>query len=109
MEHVSSRAVIPFIITQIAAGQRTINLGSLSQLVILILLLILAPLLAIAACDQALGHVVNAASDFEISIGKTADLIAEVMNADVEYLLRTAFETRKFWGEPFVYSISFVN
>ena len=33
---------------------------------------------------QALGQVVNAASNFEISIGDTAALIAEVMNADVE-------------------------
>ena len=82
----SSRAVIPTIITQIAAGQRTINLGSLSPTRDFNFVTdTCSAFIHIAACDQALGHVVNAASDFEISIGETADLIAEVMNADVEY------------------------
>ena len=39
---------------------------------------------SIAACDGALGQVVNAASNFEISIGDTASLIGEVMNVDLE-------------------------
>ena len=43
-----------------------------------------AAFLAVAGCDRALGQVVNAASNFEISIGDTAALIVEVMNTDVE-------------------------
>ena len=81
----SARAVIPTIITQIAAGQRLIKLGSLSPTRDFNFVAdTCSAFLAIASCDQALGHVVNAASNFEISIGDTAALIAEVMNADVE-------------------------
>ena len=36
-----------------------------------------------ASCDAALGKVVNSASCFEISIGETASLIADVMNSDI--------------------------
>ena len=39
---------------------------------------------ALADCDAALGQVLNAASNFEISIGDTASLIAEVMNVELE-------------------------
>ena len=39
---------------------------------------------AIANCDSALGQVVNACSNFEISIGDTAALIADVMNVEIE-------------------------
>jgi nucleoside-diphosphate-sugar epimerase len=40
--------------------------------------------LAVASSDLALGQVINASSSFEISIGDTAALIAQVMHADVE-------------------------
>ena len=43
-----------------------------------------AAFLAVARCDGVLGQVVNAASNFEISIGDTAALVADVMNVDVE-------------------------
>ena len=39
---------------------------------------------ALADCDAALGQVVNAACNFEISIGDTASLIAEVMNVELD-------------------------
>ena len=40
--------------------------------------------MAIAECDAALGQVVNAASNFEISIGDVAVLVADVMNVELE-------------------------
>lgn len=81
----SARAVIPTIITQIAAGQRQINLGALSPTRDFNFVTdTCAAFQAVAACDAALGQVVNAASNFEISIRDTAALIAEVMNAKVE-------------------------
>jgi NAD dependent epimerase/dehydratase len=81
----SARAVIPTIITQIAAGQRQIQLGALSPMRDFNFVAdTCAAFLAVAGCDGALGQVVNAASNFEISIGDTAALIAEVMNAEVE-------------------------
>ena len=81
----SARAVIPTIITQLAAGQRQIRLGSLSPTRDFNFVAdTCAAFQAIAACDSALGQVVNAASNFEISIGDTAALIAEVMNVELE-------------------------
>ena len=81
----SARAVIPTIITQIAAGQKEIQLGALSPTRDFNFVAdTCTAFLKLADCDAALGHVVNAASNFEISIGHTASLIAKVMNADVE-------------------------
>ena len=81
----SARAVIPTIISQIAAGQRQVRLGALSPTRDFNYVAdTCAAFLALAASDAALGQVINAASQFEISIGDTAALIAEVMNADVE-------------------------
>lgn len=81
----SARAVIPTIISQIAAGQRRISLGALSPTRDFNYVAdTCAAFLAIAASDAALGQVINAASNFEISIGDTAALIADVMQAEVE-------------------------
>jgi NAD dependent epimerase/dehydratase len=83
----SARAVIPTIITQIAAGQRQIRLGALSPTRDFNYVAdTCAAFLAVAASNAALGQVINAASNFEISIGDTAALIAEVMGAEVEIL-----------------------
>jgi dTDP-glucose 4,6-dehydratase len=80
----SARAVIPTIISQIAAGQKTIRLGSLhptrdfsyiSDTV--------SGFIAALESEQGLGDVVNIGSNFEISIGETAALIAELMQADI--------------------------
>ena len=83
----SARAVIPTIISQIAAGQTSIRLGALSPTRDFNYVAdTCAAFLAIASSDAALGQVINAASQFEISIGDTAALIAEVMNAQVEII-----------------------
>jgi len=83
----SARAVIPTIISQIAAGHRQIRLGALSPTRDFNYVSdTCAAFLAVAASDEALGLVINAASQFEISIGDTAALIAEVMNAQVEII-----------------------
>lgn len=81
----SARAVIPTIITQVAAGQRQIRLGAVSPTRDFNFVAdTCAAFLATAGCDEALGQVVNAASNFEISIGDTAVLIGEVMNVELE-------------------------
>jgi NAD dependent epimerase/dehydratase len=80
----SARAVIPTIISQILAGQKSIRLGSLhptrdfnyvSDTV--------AGFVAALESELGLGEVVNIGSNFEISIGETAALIAEVMQAEI--------------------------
>lgn len=81
----SARAVIPTIITQIASGQHKIKLGALSPTRDFNFVAdTCSAFVEISRCDQALGQVINAASNFEISIGDTASLIAEVMNVELE-------------------------
>lgn len=102
----SARAVIPTIISQIAAGQRQIKLGALSPTRDFNYVAdTCAAFLAVAASDAALGQVINAASNFEISIGDTAALIAEVMGANVEIrtdeqrLRPEASEVNRLYGD----------
>lgn len=86
----SARAVIPTIITQINNGVRQIKLGSLhptrdfnyiSDTV--------QAFLAVTGCEATVGEVINAGSSFEISIGDTAKLIAEIMDTDIEIFTDT--------------------
>ncbi|HEY4372672.1 MAG TPA: NAD-dependent 4,6-dehydratase LegB [Burkholderiales bacterium] len=80
----SARAVIPTVITQIAAGRQSIKLGSLH------------PtrdfnyvedtcrgFIALAECDAAIGQTVNIGSNAEISIGDTVNLIKELMGSAI--------------------------
>jgi len=83
----SARAVIPTIITQIAKGQRQIKLGAVSPTRDFNFVQdTVAGFIAMLNSDQGLGEVVNLGSNFEISIGDTARLIAEVMNTEIEIL-----------------------
>lgn len=82
----SARAVIPTIITQIASGMRQIKLGAVHPTRDFNYVQdTVRGFLAIAECDAALGQVVNIGSNFEISIGDTAKMIAELMRRDVEF------------------------
>lgn len=81
----SSRAVIPTIITQIAAGKRNLHLGSLhptrdfnfvSDTV--------RGFITMATANGVVGEVVNIGSNFEISIGDTVAVIADAMGVQVE-------------------------
>jgi len=82
----SARAVIPTIITQIAAGHKEIQLGDLS------------PtrdfnyvedtcrgFLAIAECKDSIGETINIGSNYEISVADTLNLIKEIMQSDVVF------------------------
>jgi NAD dependent epimerase/dehydratase len=102
----SSRAVIPTVICQIAAGARSLRLGALhptrdfnyvDDTV--------RAFVATAASDAAVGEVINIGSNFEISIGDTVRLIAEVMAArvsvetDEERLRPKASEVERLWAD----------
>lgn len=81
----SSRAVIPTIISQIASGKRRIKLGATAPTRDFNFVLdTCKAFLAVSKSDKTIGKVINAASNFEISIGDTAKLIAEVMNVEIE-------------------------
>ena len=102
----SARAIIPTIITQLANGRRTIRLGAT------------APtrdfnyvddtvrgFIAVAESPRSAGEVINVGSNFEISVGDTARLIAEVMGKDVEIETDTArlrperSEVERLWAD----------
>src|SRR5882757_10962706 len=83
----SARAVIPTIISQIASGKRRIKLGAVSptrdfSFVADTARGLIAGLTAPA--EQAVGQTINLGSGFEISVGDTAQMIAEVMGTDIE-------------------------
>lgn len=81
----SARAVIPTIITQIANGARRIRLGAVHPTRDFNFVLdTVRGFMAAAASDAGVGEVVNFGSNFEISIGDTARLIAEAMGTEVE-------------------------
>ncbi len=83
----SARAVIPTIIAQIAAGARRLKLGDTRPTRDFTYVEdTCAGLVALAACDAALGKAVNIGSNREISIGETAAAIKEIMGSDIEIL-----------------------
>lgn len=81
----SARAVIPTIIAQIANGQRKIKLGAVTPTRDFNYVQdTVAGFIAALESTAGLGEVVNFGSNFEVSIGDTAKLIAEAMNVDIE-------------------------
>jgi NAD dependent epimerase/dehydratase len=81
----SARAVIPTVITQLAAGARRIRLGALHPTRDFNYVAdTVRGFIAMAEADGAVGEVVNVGSNYEISIEETARLIAEVMGAELE-------------------------
>lgn len=81
----SARAVIPTIISQIAAGNSSIKLGALSPTRDFNFVEdTVAAFEAALRSDKAIGEVVNVGSNFEVSIGETASLIMELMHKEVE-------------------------
>ncbi|WP_213030359.1 NAD-dependent epimerase/dehydratase family protein, partial [Acinetobacter baumannii] len=81
----SARAVIPTIITQIAAGARKIKLGSIHPTRDFNFVADTGGgFLAALDSRAGIGEVINIGSGFEISIGDTANLIAELMGVEIE-------------------------
>jgi NAD dependent epimerase/dehydratase len=81
----SARAVIPTVITQAAHGARKIRLGALHPTRDFNYITdTVAGFIATAERDNAVGEVINVGSSFEISIGETVQLIAEIMGVDID-------------------------
>ena len=82
----SARAVIPTIITQVASGARQIKLGAIHPTRDFNYVQdTVRGFVAVAECDAAVGQVVNVGSNYEVSVGDTARLIAELMGREVEF------------------------
>jgi dTDP-glucose 4,6-dehydratase len=81
----SARAVIPTIITQLAAGARPVKLGKISPTRDFSFVSdTVAGFLAAARSSKSVGEMINIGSNFEVSIGDTAKLIAAVMGCSLE-------------------------
>ncbi|HNW33315.1 MAG TPA: NAD-dependent 4,6-dehydratase LegB [Candidatus Ozemobacteraceae bacterium] len=102
----SARAVIPTIITQIAAGKRSIRLGAVSPTRDFNYISdTVRGFIAVAESPKSIGQVINIGSNYEISIGDTAALIADVMNAaidvetDGQRLRPASSEVERLWAD----------
>lgn len=83
----SARAVIPSIITQIAAGKKEIHLGDLSPTRDFNFVTDTAKgMIAIAESDKTVGQSVNIGSNFEISVEDTLNLVKEIMQSEVVFV-----------------------
>ncbi len=81
----SARAVIPSIVMQIVSGKREIKLGALHPTRDFNFVTdTVRAFEAVMKSDKAVGQVLNSGSGFEISIGDTVALIAELMGVDVK-------------------------
>ena len=101
----SARAVIPTIITQLAAG-RDVRLGAVHPTRDFNFVRdTVRGFVAIAECDAAIGEVINIGSNFEISIGDTASLIAEIMgreiglSSDDQRMRPAGSEVERLWAD----------
>lgn len=101
----SARAVIPTIISQIAAGATEIKLGAVHPTRDFSFVSDTARAFeALAECDAAVGRTVNAGSGFEISIGDTAQAIIDLMGSDArivsddQRLRPEASEVERLWA-----------
>ncbi len=82
----SARAVIPTIITQVASGAHQIKLGAVHPTRDFNYVQdTVRGFVAVAECDAAVGQVVNVGSNYEVSVGDTARLIAELMGRQIEF------------------------
>lgn len=102
----SARAFIPTVITQIASGARTLKLGALHPTRDLNYVGdTVAGFIAAISCAQSVGEVINLGSNFEISVGETATMIAEMMGAEVEItideqrLRPSKSEVERLWAD----------
>jgi NAD dependent epimerase/dehydratase len=102
----SARAIIPTIITQIASGAKEIKVGDLTPTRDFNYVKDTCKgFLAIAENDETIGKEINIASNFEISMQDTLDLIKNIMQSNVEFVtdqqrLRPKnSEVFRLWGD----------
>ena len=102
----SARAIIPTIISQIANGKKEIKLGDLTPTRDFNYVKdTCRGFIELSKCDAAIGQEVNIASNYEISMRDTLELIAKLMNSDVKFVedaqrLRPKnSEVFRLWGD----------
>lgn len=80
----SARAVIPTIIGQLAAGNKTIKLGAISPTRDFNFVKdTVDGFITVMEHEKSVGEVINIGSNYEISIGETAEMIADIMQVNL--------------------------
>lgn len=102
----SARAIIPTIICQIANGIKEIKLGDLSPTRDFNYVKDTSKaFIALAENDSTIGKEVNIASNFEISMKETLELVKQIMKSDVQFLTEeqrlrpVKSEVFRLWGD----------
>ncbi|PAQ13677.1 NAD-dependent dehydratase [Bacillaceae bacterium SAOS 7] len=102
----SARAVIPTIITQLANGANKIKLGAIHPTRDFNYVKdTVSGFISVMNSEKSIGEVINIGSNYEISIGETAQLIAEVMGVSLEIetddqrLRPEKSEVERLWAE----------
>jgi NAD dependent epimerase/dehydratase len=102
----SARAIIPTIITQIASGIKEIKLGDITPTRDFNYVKDTCKgFLAIAENDNTIGKEINIASNSEISVAETLNIIKKIMQSDVKFMtdeqrIRPAnSEVFRLWGD----------
>ena len=102
----SARAVIPTVITQIANNKRKIKLGALKPTRDFNYVEdTVSGFVAALESDKAIGEVINLGSNFEISIGDTVKIIADLMGKEIKILTDTRrlrpvkSEVERLWAD----------
>ncbi len=102
----SARAVIPTIITQIASGAKEIRLGDVSPTRDFNYVKdICRGFYQIAGCDATIGREINIASNREISIKDTFELLKKIMDAEIRFVSEESrlrpgtSEVFRLWGD----------
>ncbi len=102
----SARAVIPTIISQLANGQETIKLGAISPTRDFNYVKdTVQGFISVMNSEKAIGEVVNIGSNYEVSIGETAEMIADIMGVnltietDEQRLRPEKSEVERLWAE----------
>ena len=102
----SARAIIPTIISQIAAGVKEIKLGDLTPTRDFNFVRDTCQgFIALAESENVSGKEINIASNFEISMNDVLELIKDIMKSDVEFVQDKArlrpkkSEVLRLWGD----------
>lgn len=102
----SARAVIPTIIGQLASGKTTIKLGAISPTRDFNYVKdTVNGFISVMNSDVSNGEVINIGSNYEVSIGETAEMIAGIMNVnlmietDEQRLRPDKSEVERLWAD----------
>lgn len=102
----SARAVIPTIIGQLAAGTTNIKLGAISPTRDFNFVKdTVNGFISIMNSDKSNGEVINIGSNYEVSIGETAEIIADIMNVkltietDEQRIRPGKSEVERLWAD----------